>query len=101
MSYRIYCDGIWPFARQRFGKHHLKAGLAREADVHLLGNGSLVSAATDTRDQQTNCSVWWLLFGYLEVIKESFERHPCGGGVEYLHRDPASRRKRRKGKAQI
>jgi hypothetical protein len=25
------------------------------------------------------------------------ESHPCGGGVEYLHRDPASRRKRRKG----
>jgi hypothetical protein len=27
--------------------------------------------------------------------------HPCGGGVEYLHRDPASRRRRRKGKSQI
>jgi hypothetical protein len=25
----------------------------------------------------------------------------CGGGVEYLHRDPASRRRRRKGKSQI
>jgi hypothetical protein len=25
---------------------------------------------------------------------------PCGGGVEYLHRDPASRRRRRKGKSQ-
>jgi hypothetical protein len=24
-----------------------------------------------------------------------------GGGVEYLHRDPASRRRRRKGKSQI
>jgi hypothetical protein len=28
-------------------------------------------------------------------------QHPCGGGVEYLHRDPASRRRRRKGKSQI
>jgi hypothetical protein len=26
---------------------------------------------------------------------------PCGGGFEYLHRDPASRRRRRKGKSQI
>jgi hypothetical protein len=26
---------------------------------------------------------------------------PCGGGVEYLHRDPASRRRRRKGKSRI
>jgi hypothetical protein len=25
----------------------------------------------------------------------------CGGGVEYLHRDPASRKRRRKGKSQI
>jgi hypothetical protein len=25
------------------------------------------------------------------------EFNPCGGGVEYLHRDPASRRRRRKG----
>jgi hypothetical protein len=28
-------------------------------------------------------------------------QNPCGGGVEYLHRDPASRRRRRKGKSQI
>jgi hypothetical protein len=28
-------------------------------------------------------------------------QHPCGGGVEYLHHDPASRRRRRKGKSQI
>jgi hypothetical protein len=25
------------------------------------------------------------------------ERYPCGGGVEYLHRDPASRKSRRNG----
>jgi hypothetical protein len=28
-------------------------------------------------------------------------QNPCGGRVEYLHRDPASRRRRRKGKSQI
>jgi transposase len=27
--------------------------------------------------------------------------HPCGGGFKYLHRDPASRRRRRKGKSRI
>jgi hypothetical protein len=27
--------------------------------------------------------------------------HPCAGGFEYLNRDPASRRRRRKGKSQI
>jgi hypothetical protein len=30
-----------------------------------------------------------------------YERHPFGGGFEYLHRDPASRTRRRKGKSQI
>jgi hypothetical protein len=28
-------------------------------------------------------------------------RHPCEGGVEYLHRDTASRRRRRKGKSRV
>jgi hypothetical protein len=28
-------------------------------------------------------------------------RNPCGGGVEYLHRDPASRKRRRNGKSQV
>jgi hypothetical protein len=46
-------------------------GIATEVEVHLLGNRSLVSAATDTRDQNTNCSVWWALFGYSEVMKKS------------------------------
>jgi hypothetical protein len=35
-----------------------------------------------------------------EFIRE-FERPPCGCGVEYLHRYPASRKRRRKGKSQI
>jgi hypothetical protein len=30
-----------------------------------------VSAATDRGDQNTKCSVWWSLFGPLEVVKES------------------------------
>jgi hypothetical protein len=28
-------------------------------------------------------------------------KNPCEGGVENLHRDPASRRRRRKGKSQM
>jgi hypothetical protein len=35
-----------------------------------------------------------LLWGRLTELT-----HPCGGGVEYVHRDPASRRRRRKGKS--
>jgi hypothetical protein len=40
----------------------------------------------------------------LSVIRDRTDKisesNPCGGGVEYLHRDPASRRRRRKGKSQ-
>jgi hypothetical protein len=35
------------------------------------------------------------------VQRFSVEFTPRGSGVEYLHRDPASRRRRRKGKSQI
>jgi hypothetical protein len=49
----------------------------------------------------TMCSV----FGSREVIKgEQFARRiiiPCGGAVEYLHRNPASGRRRRKRKSRI
>jgi hypothetical protein len=38
-----------------------------------------------------------LVVGSFQVNSSS----PCGGGVEYLHRDPASRRRRRNGKSQI
>jgi hypothetical protein len=41
--------------------------------------------------------MWLWLWLWLELS----ERNPCGGGVEYFHRDPESRRRRRKGKSQI
>jgi hypothetical protein len=31
----------------------------------------------------------------------SKKKIPCGGGIEYLHHDPASRKKRQNGKSQI
>jgi hypothetical protein len=33
--------------------------------------------------------------------EETIQRFPCGGGVDYLHRSPASRRRRQKGKSRI
>jgi hypothetical protein len=36
-----------------------------------------------------------------DQLPESWGGDPCGSGFEYLHRDPASRRRRRKGKSQI
>jgi hypothetical protein len=46
-------------------------------------------------------SLWSVQRSYLEENWSDPVGHPCGGGVEYLHRDPASRRRRRKGKSQI
>jgi hypothetical protein len=38
---------------------------------------------------------------FISFSHQSVSVNPCGGEVEYLHRDPASRRRRRKGKSQI
>jgi hypothetical protein len=32
-----------------------------------------------------------------QILKLAYLINPCGGGVEYLHRDPASRKRRRNG----
>jgi hypothetical protein len=37
----------------------------------------------------------------MHVHKHTLTGNPCGGGVEYFHRDPASRRRRRKGRSQL
>jgi hypothetical protein len=50
---------------------------------------------TDWQTVSRNMTWTWIT----EDRSEEFD--PCGGGVEYLHRDPASRRRRRKGKSQI
>jgi hypothetical protein len=54
------------------------------------------------RTRATFCHNTGLIRVILTWLREySFCITPCGGGIEYLHRDPASRRRRRKGKYQI
>jgi hypothetical protein len=36
---------------------------------------------------------------YSQCAVKVKKRNPCGGGVQYFHRSPASRRRRRKGNA--
>jgi hypothetical protein len=72
---------LWdPFLSYGFGKH---------ASTTI---GLLLETVFSIRSVQSSC-------------KEDNWRnpvvYPCGGGVEYLHRDPASRRRRWKGKSQI
>jgi hypothetical protein len=77
-------------SRQRLGKHIP----AKQTQRPLLG-----SSWTTTMGE-----LCFLRGACREVISGAIlelTQHPCGGGVEYLHRDPASRRRRRKGKSQI
>jgi hypothetical protein len=46
-------------------------------------------------------SMWSVRRLYNEVYRITPAVNLCGGGVEYLHRDPASRRRRRKGKSEM
>jgi hypothetical protein len=43
----------------------------------------------------------WLTVSRNVTFTLNRSSHPCGGGVGYLHRDPASVRRRRKGTSQI
>jgi hypothetical protein len=47
------------------------------------------------------CVAWSVPRIYKGNGLKEYKRNPCEGGVEYLHRDPASRKRRRKGKSQI
>jgi hypothetical protein len=59
--------------------------------------GIHVPAATDANATMTHIfSIW----SVPECYKQ-WSSNPCGGGVEYLRRAPASSRRRRKGKSEI
>jgi hypothetical protein len=68
-----------PVSKQRLGKH-ISAFAVPSATIEIL---------------------WSLCRMLIREVNAVTELDPCGGGVEYLHRDPASRRRRRKGKSQI
>jgi hypothetical protein len=69
-------------------------------------NGKHVPAATNTHSTielplETVFSALSVQRGCKEDNWGDTVVSPCGGRIEYLHRDPASRRRRRKGKSQI
>jgi hypothetical protein len=77
------------FPLQQLGKHLF----SQQRRGHFRDRGEI------------NCSTQCPLFSTpsrykTECILEGTV-HPCGGGVEYLHRDPASHRRQRKGKSRI
>jgi hypothetical protein len=53
----------------------------------------------ETLGEDVFYTVWLLVIrDQADKIRESI---PCGGGVKYLHRSPASHRRQRKGKSRI
>jgi hypothetical protein len=89
-----------PFARQRLAKTHSK-----------VDKGS-AKVSVDTRNlgisRRFRCNGYRrpiTSIQFSRTYKRQFEYlhlgSPCGGGIEYLHRDHASRRRRRKGKSRI
>jgi hypothetical protein len=92
------------FARQRL------AGTCSRSNEYACRNRSFATRSdirfvAMEKQNNTNGWQWWLLSrprgSYKRQCIREFPVDPCGGGVEYLHRDPASRRRRRNGKSQI
>jgi hypothetical protein len=65
----------------------------------LIGNAWNIQTRNNRR---TVFSIWSVPKGYEQGTKlVLIYLIPCGGGIEYLHRSPASRRRRRKRKSRI
>jgi hypothetical protein len=67
----------------------------------LLDNGCVTPNNGVTFGNAIFCAVRAEVIYRGPSVITGYTEDPCGGGVEYLHRDPASRRRRRKGKSQI
>jgi hypothetical protein len=63
----------------------------------LTLNKYMAMGPSGARCQESPC---WLVAGRKLLLCSKF-LYQCGDGVEYLHRHPATRRRRRKGKSQI
>jgi hypothetical protein len=86
-------------ARQRLGEH---------IPAETNGRNNTTSIARQRISNHTSSTIERLCFlrgacrgVILKTIGATRQWNPCRGGVEYLHRDPASRRRRWKGKSQI
>jgi hypothetical protein len=85
----------------------MKAGIADPEKNALLGNGRVNTFPLYRITTQQKRNYWKRCFVtmlYKENLRDKWlsgDSIPCGGRIEYLHRSPASRRRRRKGKSRI
>jgi hypothetical protein len=110
-KHALFMGILWRIARKRFGKHVAERFTVNQNRRPLLDNGFGYRGITGLfGTTQTWTAVLEPLKAVISVrFSRSYkwrrifqtEQSPCGGGVEYLHRSPASRRRRRKGKSRI
>jgi hypothetical protein len=71
-------------------------GSINSSSIKVITSTNVIGCNVDTTDEGYDAhSSGGMIYEYI------YTGSSCGGGVEYLHRDPASRRRRRKGKSQI
>jgi hypothetical protein len=102
----LYCHIFAPSKNRGAKKQPLLAYGSETTFVSRQRLDKQVPAATDTHATikvllETVFYTRSAQRGYKKDNRGKRASDPCGGGVEYLHRDPASRRRRRKGKSQI
>jgi hypothetical protein len=81
--------------------YFLKARTVNPEKQLLLGNGCVTRNIRVTVGSGVFCAVRAEVIYRGPSVITGYTEDPCGGGVEYLHRDPASRKRRRNGKSQI
>jgi hypothetical protein len=123
MLHLFHTVTYWAVSRKRVGKHIPKSsriGAHCYATVLVLWftarsvtltvesrypRQRIVQSTAAEGREKINCWERCRIFGrlkcYVRDRSQAQKSSPCGGGVEYLHRDPASRRRRRKGKSRI
>jgi hypothetical protein len=108
----VICTSI---ARQQVGNKFPQRQILSKQSVAKLHNNSdnrisvfnVVHVTASSKQQNckhiynNKCFLWGLCWRFLGDSGGHLQSHLCGSGVEYLHRDPASRKRRRKGKSQI
>jgi hypothetical protein len=96
-----------PVAKQWLCKQRPLLGNDRNAHARINRTKGLCNPFLNIGSVNTHATIRVLLETILSIrsvqniYKAEFHTLPCGGRVEYLHRNPASRRRRCKGKSPI
>jgi hypothetical protein len=90
----------WHHTAPGVGEHHVTS-MFPQVTSHSLPLRPLLGNGSNTSQQWSDRFPWSLCRGVILKTIGATKQIPCGGGVENLHRDPASRRRRRNGKSQI